>query len=672
MTTHRTVCPYDCPDACGLLVTVERDASGREHVVRVTGNPEHPFTRGTLCPKMAHYERTIHHPTRLLTPLLRMGKKGKGEFRPISWDEALSRIAENWKETIQTCGGEAILPYSYAGTMGLLQHDAYHALFHAIGASLLDRTICTPAKRAAFAATLGGTRAISPKEAQESDLIILWGLSLLSTNIHFQHDVEIARKKGAKVVTVETYETPTAQWSDETYLVKSGTDGALALGLAHILDRDGHIDRDFIAKYVHGWEEIRQEVLPRYTPDAVALITGLSIDAIERLAHLYAHANAPFIRLGSGLSRYTNGSMTCRLIEILPAIRGAWAKAGGGLLSSISASGAFKRDLVKRPDFLEKNVRTINMIDIGDALTGALPETQELPIKSLFIYSSNPATTAPDLNKVLAGLSRDDLFTVVHERFMTETAKYADIILPATTSVEHDDVYAAYGHYTIGTGYKILEPIGASRSNWNTAKSLAQVLGLTDPFFMKNEYELTQELINSLTWDLPVDTEVIKNGIPVELPLPAGYKLDIRTPTGKIELVSTTATPHLPNYFPPVGDDAPFWLVNSPDPRILDSSFNEREELTKSNVMLLFMHPEDASALSLSDGERVTCSNERGEADFTLKITKRTPRGVIVSEGVWWQAYTLKAGINALTSQRHTDRGAGSTFYDVCVHVKRA
>lgn len=659
----RSVCPYDCPDCCGLLFTVE---NGR--ITRVAGDPDHAFTRGTLCPKMSRYERTIYNERRLLTPLLRTGKKGGGDFAPISWEEAIDRISAAWRRVRRDYGDEAILPYSYAGTMGLVQHDAYHALFHALGASRLDRTICSPSKRQAYADVYGATRAIRPQEAQDSDLIILWSLSMLSTNIHFKHDCDIARKRGAKIIVIDTYETATAQYADEHCIIEAGTDGALALGLLHILHRDGLEDRDFIRRYVEGYEALAEQILPRYTPAYTASVTGLSADGIERLAHLYATARAPFIRLGSGLCRYTNGSMSCRLIGALPAAVGAWKRKGGGILYSVPGSSAFDKSFIQRPDLQPHPTRLVNMIELGNVLTTLTGP----PVKSLFVYSSNPACTAPDQNKVLEGLLRDDLFTVVHERFMTDTARYADIVLPATTSAEHDDVYAAYGHYTLAAGYKAIEPLGESKSNWDTARLLAKAMDIDDPLFDRTERELTETHIRGIRWETPVDIDAILRGESVELSLKDDAKLDYRTATGKIRIANDVIEPHLPDYFPPTGDDAPFQLVNAPDPRILDSSFNEREELTRGNTMLLFMHPADAQELDLSDGERVTCSNVRGEADFTLKITSRTKRGVLVSEGVWWEEHTPRCGINRLTSQRTTDKGGGATFYDVRVHVRKS
>jgi len=321
MEIKKSACPYDCPDCCGLLVTIDKGKA-----LKVEGDREHPFTRGTLCPKMAHYERTVHSAKRLTTPLKRVGKKGEGKFQPISWDEAIAEIAAHWQKIIARDGAEAILPYSYAGTMGTIQYSAGHALFYALGASSLDRTICAPAKGYGYRALMGATLPTAPQEAQYSDLIILWSISMLATDIHFKHDVDIARKNGAKVICIDTYETKTAQYADEFIRVKPGTDGALALGLLHIIARDKLADEDFIEQFVQGWQELQAEVLPRYTPETVAEITGVGVNIIEAFAHELANARAPFIRLGSGQSRYGNGAMTSRLITCLPAVLGTYAR----------------------------------------------------------------------------------------------------------------------------------------------------------------------------------------------------------------------------------------------------------------------------------------------------------------------------------------------------------
>lgn len=662
MEICRSVCPYDCPDACGLLVYKEKGT-----VVKVAGDPAHPFTRGMLCPKMAHYERTVYSPRRILAPLRRTGAKGSGQFKPISWDEALAEIADTWHHIIDTYGGEAILPYSFSGTMGMVQHNAYHGLFYRLGASELDRTICSAAKNYGWKTIMGDTLRMRPQDGQYSDFIILWGISMISTNLHFLKDVENAKKGGASVWCIDVYQTKTAQMADRFIQTRPGSDGALALGMLHCLCRDGLCDTAFINQYVQGWQEL-QQILPAYTPSHVQELTGVPAAVIEELAAAYGRAHAPLIRLGTGLSRYTNGAMTVRLIACLPAVTGAWQHKGGGMITSTSCSDAFDQSIITKDEW-KSSVRHINMCEIGSALLRAMP-----PIRSLFVYSSNPACTAPDQNQVIAGLAREDLFTVVHERFMTDTARYADIILPATTSLEHDDLYYSYGSYVAGRGNAVIEPLGQCRSNWHVACDLAKAMGIEDPFFSNSEADLIEKLIDSTKiWPMPVDEESLRYGLPVELCLPAQYKLDFKTKSGKIEIKNDNESPAVPDYMTPVLEEGDYYFTNGTDPRILDSSFNEREELTRSGTMVLFMHPSDAARQQLCEGERVIAWNDRGKAAFTLHITERTAPGQVVSEGVWWIEHCPgDRSVNVLTSQRLSDKGQGSTFYDVRVHVKRA
>jgi len=431
----RSVCPYDCPDSCGLLVEIE---NGR--AIKVSGDPEHPFTRGILCGKMNHYERTVHSPRRLTEPLMRCGKKGSGEFRPISWSEAIEQITIRWRAIIGTFGPEAILPYSYAGTMGILQRNAGHPFFYRLGASLLERGICTPAKAAGWEAVMGKTPAPHPDEALHSDLIILWSTNAAATNLHFLQNVRQAKKRGAKVWMIDLYRNQTAAIADRSFYVRPGSDGALALGLMHLLVRDQLCDRSFLSAQVQGFNALEEQILPDYDPVVVSRITGLPEAAIEEMAQAYAAARAPFISVGGGVSRYTNGAMSVRSIVALPALVGAWAKKGGGCFVGTSTGAAFDMTRIERQDLLKSNPRTINMSRLGSALT----ELNDPPVKSLYIYHSNPAAVAPDQNRVLEGLAREDLFTVVHERFMTDSARYADMIFccrrqphlkPATSTV---------------------------------------------------------------------------------------------------------------------------------------------------------------------------------------------------------------------------------------------
>ena len=662
----KSVCPYDCPDACGLLLKVED-----EKVTAVKGDPAHPYTRGLLCPKMAHYERSIHSPQRLKQPLVRTGKKGAGEFREASWQEAIGIIGQRWRKIIAEYGGEAILPVSYAGTMGLVQRNAGHALFHKLGASRLERTLCSSAKGYGWEAVMGGTLQAEPDEAAESDFILIWGAHTLATNIHFLHPVRQAKSKGAKVWVIETHITETARLiADRTVLVRPGTDGALALGIMHELQRLGLLDGDFLDRWVSGFDRLAAEVLPRYSPAKVAAITGVPATVVTELGEAYGKAAAPFIRQGSGLYRYGNGAMTARLISCLPALVGAYAKPGGGTLGDLSTSSVFNTSVITREDFIDKPTRIVSINRLGEALTDGVTEP---PIMGLYVYHSNPASVYPDQNSVLRGLSREDLFTVVHERFMTDTALYADIVLPATTSVEHDDAYRSYGHYGLQRVKSCIPPIAAAKSNWETFCLLAGEMGFDEPIFRQSAAELLDQLFEKPgSWLAQVDWQKLQAGEPVTLQLPENYKMQFRTASGRIEIVNPRETPELPDWFPPYGGSGEFYLMTAPSLYSLNSSFNESAELVaRKGPMSLTMNPLDAERLSLMDGQRVLAYNELGEVTFVLKIADSAPGGVVVADGVsWLRDAPGRRTINALTSQRLTDRGKGSTFYDTKVDVR--
>lgn len=618
---------------------------------------------------MAHYEKVIHSPLRLKYPMKRVGKKGIGEaqYTRISWDEALDAIVNNFKETIDTYGSESILRYSYAGTMGVIQSPAADYFFRRIGATDQDRGICSPAKQAGFRSVYGETLGIKPQEAQHSDCIVLWGINATATDVHILHDVNIAKKNGARVWIIDTHKTYTFSQAHEHIYVKPGSDGALALGMLHIIHRDGLADTDFIKEHVQGYDELVKEVLLNFTPEKASDICGVSVDRMTEFAHAYATSKAPFIRLGSGLSRYGNGAMTCRAINALPAVVGAWQYPGGGLLSSASGSKFIGKDMMQQAHVHAPAKRLMPMIKLGEMLTN--PE--RVGVHSLYVFSSNPAITAPNQNVVRKGLMRNDLFTIVHERFFTDTCKYADIILPATTSVEHDDIYNSYGHYTIGTGYKLIDPVGESRSNWQVIAELAKRMGLEDAFFNLSERELIEQIVHTSSRISKRDQELILNGEPVEMTVPENYKMDFKTPSGKIELYNPQDVEPLIRYMPPYGDNGPFWLIIGNDIRILDSSFCELD-FNDPELMKLRIHPEDAKMYNINDGAEVEIYNDRGSVKIKAYYDDEVQRGTLVTLGVWWQSQSSDphVAINALTAARPTDQGWGSTFYDVQVHIR--
>jgi anaerobic selenocysteine-containing dehydrogenase len=667
MRTVRSTCPFDCPDACGLLVDVE---GGR--ATRVRGDPDHPYSQGSLCPKVNNYERSVYAEGRLTTPLERVGPKGEGAFRPISWDEALPRIATRLKEIAAVHGPEAILPYSYAGTMGLVQRNARHAFFHALGASRLDRTICSPAKGAGWKAVMGETLAPHPDEVLQADLAILWSINAVATSVHFAQRAKEARRRGAEVWVVETYRTPTADLADRVFLVRPGSDGALALGMAHVLARDGLADLAFLRERVQGWERFRDEVLPSCTPAWTAGKTGLDPATVEEMARRYGAARAPFIRLGSGLSRYGNGSMNVRCITCLPAIVGAWGRPGGGLLTSTSGSQAFDASIVTREDLQPRPTRLVNMNRLGHALT----ELDAPRVMAMVVYAANPAAVTPDQEAVLRGLAREDLFTVVHERYLTDTARYADLVLPATTALEHDDLYCSYGQYCIQRTEPAIPPVGQSWSNWDLFRRLASAMGLDHPFFRQTARQLVDALLaRPAPLREGIDERALAEGRGVELELPPPVARPLRTPSGKIEIENPRQRHPLPRWLPSHEEDGelPFRLVTGASVWGLNSSFRERPDLRRreGNPGLL-VNPADAAERGLDGAEVVVAWNGLGSATFELRVTDRAPRGVVVAEGVPWLSH-VRGGrtVNALTSQRLTDEGAGSTFYDNRVDLRR-
>jgi anaerobic selenocysteine-containing dehydrogenase len=664
--TSRSVCPYDCPDACGLLVTVDNDRA-----ISVSGDPEHPVTRGLLCPKMKHYERTVHSPRRLTSPLRRVGSKGAGGFEAISWDDAIAEICRRWQQIGITYGPEAILPYSYAGTMGLVQRNAGHAFFHKLGASRLERTICSPAKDAGWRALMGDTPAMDPAEIGQSDLIILWGINAVATSIHAMRDAQSARKNGARLWAIDTYHTPTCDAADEAFLVRPGSDGALALAMLHVMEREGLLDQEFINANVLGFEELAEKILPDCSPAAMSAVCGLPVDVIERLAREYARARAPFIRLGSGLTRYGNGAMTVRTIGCLPAAVGAWQKAGGGMFPGTSTGAAFPLQTVTREDFMTREPRLVSMNQLGEALN----LLSGPPVMSLYVYHSNPAAIAPDQNAVIRGLEREDLFTVVHERFLTDTARYADIILPATSSLEHPDLYRCYGSYQAQRCSAVIPSVGQAKSNWEVFSLLAAGMAWDEPFFRLTTDELVELLlVEENSWRSAAVTEQLRQGEPVMLTPPGKPKEQWLTPSGKIEVLNVREAEQLPRLLQTHAerDGYPLCLQPATTPYALNSGFYEQENLrAKQNCMELMINPADAEVRGLSDGQQVSAFNDRGSVRFTLKISERVPVGTVVTEGVWWREFIPgDRGVNALTSQRLTDGGRGSTLYDVTVDVK--
>jgi anaerobic selenocysteine-containing dehydrogenase len=664
LETRRSTCPFDCPDACGLVV----ETDGRS-VHSVRGDPEHGYTRGTLCPKVNGFERTVHAPGRLLHPLIRTGQKRQGSFRRASWDEAAALVAERWQRLIAAHGRECLLPYTYAGTMGLLQRNAQDPLMHRLGASLLDRTICTSAQNAGWDQVMGNTPGSDPEDAVDSDLLFLWGINALATNIHFLTQVKAVRRNGGRVFLVDTHRQVSAVYADRVFLVRPGSDGALALGMLHVLVRENLVDRAYLAREAVGWDDLERQVLPENPPERAAALTGLSVEDVVFLAREYGKARAPFIRLGGAPSRYGNGGLNTRAMICLPAAVGAWAKKGGGFLSSTNTGKAFDVSSFVRPDLIPGRTRIVNMNQLGHALN----ELEGPRVMALFVANSNPAAVAPDQNAVLRGLGREDLFTVVHERFMTDTALYADVVLPAPTMLETADLYRAYGHFYAQRVKAVIPPLGESRSNWETIRTLAKALGLTDDVFQRSADEHIDLILSKRTsWLEGVDLDALNAGHAVRLNVPRGKWL---TPSGKIEIKNERLPEPLPRHRPTHsdldGDALPLRLQTAPSLFRLNSSFTERAELSKKlGAQTLRLSPADAQARGLTNGQRVTGFNAQGEVSFVLEVTDAVPPGIAVAEGVHSIQQGNTRNVNGLTSQRLADTGGGSTFYDNRIDVR--
>lgn len=675
------VCPLDCPDTCGLLV---HKKNGK--IVKVEGNPEHPVTRGAICNKVRHMAERIHHPERLLNPLRRTGAKGEGKFEEISWEEAIAEITGTFKKLAADYGPESILPYSFYGNMGVLSVEGMdRRFFNALGSSLLDRTICNSAGTAGWKATMGFNGGTSPEDTVNADVIIVWGGNIVSTNMHQVVLAEQARKRGAQVVVIDVHRNRTAQWADWFLPLYPGTDAALALGMMHILFRDGLTDEDFLKNYTLGYEELRQQAMS-YTPEMVSSITGIPAGDIEKLAKLYGEAETSYIHIGNGLQHHDNGGMNVRSISCLPALTGQWLKTGGGASKSNGGYGAMNSRALERPDLRSNpRVRRINMNRIGEAL-----ERTEHPVKSLFVYCSNPLVVAPDAERVRAGFEREDLFTVVHDLFMTDTARYADIILPATSTFENTDLYSSYWHHYIQLQEPVLPAPGQCKSNFEVFSMLGSEMGFDAEAFSQTEEEMIQEALNypRNPYLNGVSLERLKEERHVKLDMmPKQAFLDnLPTPSGKIELYSKSlelaGLPPLPTYTPlkegydgirrpELADAYPLMFISPPNHNFLNSTFsNVAKHQGMEKEPMLQIHPEDAAARGITDGAEVTVFNGRGRIEIKARVMDKMLPGTVISQGLWWEGKGRSQRSNVLTPDRLSDMGNGATFFSSTVEVE--
>lgn len=675
------VCPLDCPDTCGLLLHKE---NGK--IVKVTGNPDHPITKGAICNKVRNMTERVYHPERLQYPMKRVGAKGEGRFERISWDEAIREITGKFKDLSDTYGPESILPYSFYGNMGVLGVDGMdRRFFNALGASVLEQTICNAAGNTGWKYTMGANHGTLPEDTEHADLIVVWGGNIVSTNMHQVVLAEKARKKGAKIVVIDVHRNRTAQWADWFIPIYPGTDSALALGLMHVLFEQGLTNEEFMQKYTVGHEALREHVRS-CTPERTARITGVPEETIVELARLYGAAHAAHIHIGNGLQHHDNGGMNVRSIACLPAITGQWLKRGGGAVRTNSYAST-NSDALERPDLRQHaEPRVVNMNRIGEALLEA-----EQPIRAMLVYCSNPLVVAPDTERVERGFAREDLFTVVHDLFMTDTAKYADIVLPAASSFEATDLYISYWHQYVQLQEPVIAPIGESKSNVELFSLLGQAMGFDADIFGEQPEQMIDSALqgtenpymNGVTLDRLKQHRFVK----LDMSAHASFLDHLPTPSGKIELYSKQmqqkGLPPLPTYAAlvegydgenPAGpnDAYPLMFVSPPNHNFLNSSFgNSAKHQRLEKMPILQIHPEDAARREVQDGDAVVVWNERGRIELTAKVTDAMLPGTVISQGLWWDGDGKKQRSNTLTSNRLSDMGNGATFFSATVEVKR-
>ena len=665
-----SVCPLDCPDQCGLLLH-KRDGK----VVKVEGDPNHPVTRGNICNKVRNITARLYDPARLSHPLKRVGAKGEGKFERISWDEAIETITAKWKELIAEYGSESILPYSFYGNMGRLSAESMdRRFFYRLGASQLERTVCNSAGSVGYNYTMGANLGTDPEDTVHAKLIIMWGINAVSTNMHQVVLAEKARKNGAKIVAIDVHRNRTGQWADWFIPILPGTDAALALGLMHVLFAENLVDEDFLKRYTVGSDELREHVRA-YDPATVSAITGVPAEDILKLARMYGETSPSFIRIGNGLQHHDNGGMCIRTIACLPALTGQWLVKGGGAIKGNSGFLEFNKRALQRPDALQKkNARIISMNQLGRALLELDP-----PVRSLYVYNSNPALIAPEGNKVRKGLAREDLFTVVHDMFVTETAKYADIVLPAAFSFETTDFYTSYWHHYIQLQRPVIPPYGESKSNVEVFRLLAKGMGFEDAMFDDTEEDLIRQAL-----DYPknpylegIDLETLEEKHYVKARISRPFLENLPTPRGKIELYSkrmeAAGYPPLPTYVPlPRESDDPLLFVPGPTHNFLNSTFSNNEKHVQLEKQpRLYLNRQDAEARGIRDGDRVRVFNSRGECVLTASVGDDVLPGVVVSQGLWADMPGAKHFVNALTPDRLADMGGGATFFSARVDVEK-
>ena len=687
-------CPHDCPDACGVVITIE---DGR--ATKIQGDPEHPVTRGFLCAKVAKYLDRVYSPDRVLYPMRRVATKGpcgantpvRSRFQRISWDEALEEITNRFKQIIADHGPEAILPYSYGGTLGALNGGSMdRRFFHRLGASQLARTICSSAGEEGIKSVLGVKLGTEPEQFAHSQYIIAWAANVHGNNVHLWPFIEEARRKGAKLVVIDPYRTRTAKCADWYLQINPGTDAALALGLMHVLINENLYDADYVARYTLGFDDLKARV-QEYPPEKVAGWTGISAADIRKLAHEYATQKPAAIRLNYGIQRSERGGMAVRAVTMLPCLIGSWKEVGGGLQLSLSGAYGLNREALELPALMQKALgrpaRTVNMVQLGKALN----TLSDPPLKALFVYNSNPAAVCPNHNEVIRGLQRPDLFTVVHEQFFTDTADYADIVLPATTFFEHKDLQTAYGHYYAQVSNQALEPLGECRSNVETFRALALRMGFEEDSFREPVDSMIDRALESPNpWLEGITRERLEKEHRIRLNFASGdspflpfAQGDFRTPSGKAEFYSedlkrqgldpvVAFTPPEESRHGKQSAGFPLELLARKADNHLNSSFANLPSVRELEPAMghLEMHAADAGPRCIHDGDRVRAFNSRGEIVLEARVNGSVPAGVVAARLDWPRFHASSRNINVLTSEKLTDMGNAATFYSVSVEVE--
>ena len=674
-----SACPHDCPSTCALLVE-RRD---RHTIGRVYGDPDNGYTAGVICAKVARYSERVHNPDRLTTPLRRVGPKGSGRFEPISWEAALDAVAEAFIRAEQRHGSEAVWPHYYAGTMGLVQRDGINRLRHVKKYSGQFSTICNTLARTGFIAGTGALRGSDPREMAESDLIVIWGTNAVATQVNVMHHVSRARKeRGAKLVVVDPYRNGTAEAADMHVMLRPGTDGAFACAVMHVLFKEGFADRAYLAKYTDVPDELERHLETR-TPEWAAAITGLPVEQILEFARLYGRTQRSFLRLGFGFSRSRNGAINMHAASCLAAVTGSWQHKGGGAFYTNGGIYHWNMTMIEGRDALDPNIRLLDQSQIGPILVGDKDALHGgPPVTAMIIQNTNPMMVSPEHMKVRAGFARDDLFVCVHEQIMTETAKIADIVLPATTFLEHDDVYQGGGHQYIQIGPQVIEPYAEARENHAVIQALAKRLGARHPGFDMTAWELIEWTLKASGWP-DAKTLLANKWHDCQPPFEeAHYLTGFNFPDKKFRFAPDWSSfkrpegvPHLPDHWRVIeeaSDEHPFRLVTAPARGFLNSTFSETpSSIRREKRPTVFIHPDDATALGIADGGLARLGNRRGNVLLHAAWFDGVQRGVVVSEGIWPNgAFIEGIGINALTGADPAAPAGGAAFHDNAVWVR--